>query len=180
MKTIQLEIKLHKNKKYTLHIERCKFLEFRSKTFQKEWLVRYKKLINDNVKSINIFLPQLYQLYRLYYFHFDTVTTYRLNSQFDDINHRFDYIFKIFSLENQSYFTFSNIENVIAMLSDVGQELKEFANKHKIYALKHQVAPLLKMLYNLEERHLTDKVSLSINDSYQTKPTLKLIKSLAS
>lgn len=166
MKYLDLEFSLS-GQKHVVKIARHSELEFCSKTYLNKWMRKYKRLITDNVKVINLYLPQVYSLYRQHYFQINNINVHYLNTYFRDINERFEFIFKSFSEGNKNVFTFSNIDYVLANLIDALSLLKEIGQKHKIIALKFNANAMLKVLIVIEEQYYIDKNSLNLNERYQ-------------
>ncbi len=175
MKQLSLEINFSHTNKQTVYLSNCEWLQFKSQVFVKNWIKKYKRLINDNVKILNVSTSNINHLYRTFYFEIDLATSYKVVQQLNEINTRFDYIFKSFSQGNQNAMVFQNIENIICKLIDVSLLLKDYAHTHKNYSLKNQVTAHIKLLSSIEAEYHKDKLSLNLNDAYQFKKPLKIV-----
>lgn len=173
MKQIELQISLHKNKKYRIHVERSTFLALQSKTAAEKWLRKYKKLIQTDVKQINFFIPQVYNLYRQNYFQFDDRTQREISQYILNAEDRFNYIFKQFSDSNKNVFTFHNIEIVLSSIINATSTIYKYAQKSKNYPLLHLSDPLLALMLDFEKSHLKRKMSLKLDSSFNNIVELK-------
>lgn len=176
MKDLVLEINFSQNNKQTVHIGNCEWLHFKSKVFVKDWLKKYKRLINDNVKVLNVTTSNINNLYRTFYFEIDLLTSIKVVENLNEVNKRFDFIFKSFSKGNQNAMVFQNIETIICNLIDVCLFLKDYSNTYKNYSLKNQINAHIKLLSSIESDYHKDKQSLNLNDSYQRRQSLKIVE----
>lgn len=175
MHTVDLELKIS-GKKYVVTVKRSNDLELGSKTFAKNWLASYKRVIMDNVNAINLYRPQIYALFCQNYYVIPIHEIEIINEMFNNVNERFTFIFKRFSEGNKNVFTFSNIDYLLSTLLDIAIRLKEIGQKHKSTALSYTAKSIILTLSRLEQIYTQDKNSLNIDDRYQKLKPLEIVK----
>jgi len=174
MKTLKIEVSFFKNQKQEIHLGNCEWLKLKSKTYTKQYLRKYKKVLLDNIRIINSYHLQAYTLYRTYYFDLDHRTTRRVEEAFNDFSESYSLIFKSYSSGNHNAFMFNRIDTTISMLSDAVLILKRHAQQHNNYSIKHSTNTLLKMIVDFNNKFEIQKRDLNLSRTYANE-TLSLV-----
>lgn len=174
MKKLHVKISFTKQKKYTVHLGNCEWLESKSKTFIKLHIRKYKRVIEDNVSMLSTLQSNAYELYRLYYLNLNNKISRKTKESLHLFDDSFDFIFKKFTDGNTS-FVFSSIENCYFILLETLGILKEFARSYKIYSLSHQCSTLLKHIDCLYNNFIEDKYNLQSDISYLNVKSMRVI-----
>ena len=160
MKTITIEVNYFNNQKHSIHIGNCEWLEFKNKRFVRDYKVRYKRMLIDNVGVINNLYIQSFMLYRSNYFQFSERTIRNLDEHFIDFLTDFNMIFKRYSVGNNNAFVLQKIDLCFDCITNSLDLLKNHAQLHKNYMLRSQVNTLIKMIGDLENKYNKDKSDL--------------------
>lgn len=175
MKNLKLEITLSEyQEKHVIYLGNNENLKHQNKTFLKTYLRTYKKVLKDNIRQLNLFNSQLYQLYRIFFFDLSEIEVSKITSCFNDFNRSFNWMFDNIG-GDQNSIIFSKMSNCIRVQFDILFFLKEHGQIHKNYSLKNQSEALLKSLSDFEHVFDKNKISLDLNRNY-TRRNLKVIK----
>jgi hypothetical protein len=165
MKELAIEVKYHKNQNHTIHIGNCEWLEFKSKRFVRDYIVRYKRMLKDNIGVVETLQTKVYQLYRENYFQLSNKTNRDIRRMFIDYLIEFDMIFKRYSKDNHNAFFLKKIDLCFSIIYSVLDLLKTHAQKHKNYLLNNQVGFLYKMIDTQEKCYEKEKRDLTLEES---------------
>lgn len=174
MKQLEISFKLSQHhEKHTIYLGNSEFLKHKSKTFIKNYVRLYKKVLMDNVRIINSYNAQIYGLYRTFYFDLSTIEVAKVNHFFTSFNSDFNWMFDNIGGEQNSII-FNKINACISRSFDILEVLKEHGAKHKNYSLKNQAESYLKILKNFEEKYNEEKRSLNVNRDYTKSNVIKI------
>lgn len=174
MKTITIEVNYFKNQNHSIHIGNCEWLEFKNKRFVRDYIVRYKRMLIDNVGVINNLYTQSFMIYRSNYFQFSERTIRNLDEHFIDFMKDFNMIFKRYSKGNNNAFVLQKIDLCFDGITNSLGVLKNHAQLHKNYMLRSQVNTLIKMIGDLEHRYNKDKSDLFLQKKTKKAKLIKL------
>lgn len=175
MKQLDLEI-LSYRKKFRIHLGSGQWLTFDTKTSAEKFLRKYKRVLNDNVKMLNLLQPNVNALFRQSYFQLGSAQVRKIYEHLNDYDDRFEYIFKSFSSGNKNAFVFSNINSCFDSLLQIVEELHVFAQRYKNFNITCQTTPLLKHLQYLQSSFNADKRCLLVNEAYKKVKQLQPIR----
>ena len=175
MKTITIEVNYFNNQNHSIHIGNCEWLEFKNKRFVRDYIVRYKRMLIDNVGVINNLYIQSFMLYRSNYFQFSERTIRNLDEHFIDFLTDFNMIFKRYSEGNNNAFVLQKIDLCFDGITNSLGILKNHAQLHKNYMLRSQVNTLIKMIGDLEDKYYKDKSDLSLYKNIKKQKLIKLV-----
>lgn len=175
MKKIEMEI-WNDEHFSSVHLGNGEWLKFKNKTKAEKFVRKYRRVILDNVKLMNVLQPQINLLYRQNILQLDESTKRSIGFYLKNYDERFEYIFKIFSSGNQNSFVFQNIDNCFEHLHSSISLLYSFSKKYKHYALKDATRPILKNLEMLYGQYDQDKRNLRIDETYLEVKEVKPLK----
>ncbi|WP_299116850.1 hypothetical protein [uncultured Winogradskyella sp.] len=169
MKQISIDFKLSDfHEKHTIHIGRGEFLKHSSKTFLKNYIRIYKKVLTDNIKILNSLHQQVNSIYRSFYFDFNSITIHRINEVNSSFTKEFDLILHN-PYANENYTHFFKISNSFNALFEMIELLYEASKRNKNYSLKNQIYPLKKQVNYLYDKYNEERRSLDLKKSVSTK-----------
>jgi len=99
-----------------------------------------------------------------------------LTDSLNNINTRFNFIFKQFSEGSNNHFVIRNVQASLASIVDFLSDLKFVAQGYKNYSLLSQLKPLLKVFSIMERQLCKDINSLDLDFSYDELRSLKSLK----
>jgi hypothetical protein len=174
MQSLKIEVNFFKNQSHSIYIGNCEWLFFKNKRYVRDYLVRYKRMLIDNVRVINNLNIQIYTIYRHNYFQFSPRITRDLDNLFKEFIDDYNMIFKNYSTGNNNAFVLQRIQQCYNFNNNCLEILKRHSQRYKNYPLNEQVKTISKILTELQSKFNSDKRDLSLEGNQRNSKLIVL------